>query len=141
MTTRRLASIFMVVIALSGCGQGGSAATANQAADAFLWFMAHRDVDAAWSYLAPETRQSVYDDDMSAFARDVNRADWSQLAWEFGPVVDLDYAWEVHVIADEASVPLFLDETGVGPNWAGNGFILQVQIPYANTYRILAEAR
>ena len=141
MPFRRSASVLVLTLLLAACGQAGSAATANQAADAFLTFLVQRDVDVAWSHLAPETRQRVYDGDVAAFAQDVNQADWSQLTWEFGPVVDLDYAWEVHVIADEAAVPGFLDETGIAPNWSGNGFVMQVQLPYANTFYILAEAR
>lgn len=139
-TIKRLAALLVAFpLVLSGCGQGGSPAAANQAADDFLTALVHREVDEAWSHLDPRSQRIVYDNDKAAFASDVHDAEWSQLSWQFGPVVNLDNAWEVHVMADEASVPDFLDETGIAPNWSGNGFIMLVQTPVGQPYLIAAE--
>lgn len=135
------ALLIALQLALAGCGQGGSPDAANQAADDFLTALVHRDVDEAWSHLHPDTKQRVYEDDQATFAHDVNEADWSQLSWDFGPVVNFDYAWEVHVMASEGTVPDFLDETGIAPTWAGNGFIMVVQTPTGQPYVIVAEER
>ena len=132
-------AVFALPLLLAGCGQAGSPAEANQAANDFLTALVDGDVDAAWSHLDPRSQRLVYDNDKAAFANDLVEADWSHLSWEFGPVVNLDTAWEVHVMADEATVPAFLDETGIGPNWSGNGFIMYVQTPPGEPYMITAE--
>jgi hypothetical protein len=136
---RMLACALALALALSGCGQGGSPAAANEAADQFITALADGDVDEAWSHLALETRQRLYADDKAAFARDVKAADWSQLSWEFGPVVNFDYAWEVHGSAQKAFLPDFLvDRKIVG--WSDPWFVMQVQFPgvFANDYQIIA---
>ena len=134
-----VALLSAIPLALAGCAQGGSPVEANQAADDFLTALVQRDVDKAWSHLDPRSQRLVYDNDKPAFASDVNGADWSHLSWQFGSVVNLDTAWEVHVTADEASVPEFLDETGIAPNWSGNGFIMYVVTPAGQPYLIGAE--
>lgn len=75
----------------------------------------HRDVNEAWSHLSPDTRQRVYDNDQAEFAREVNDADWSQLSWGSGPVVNFDYAWEIHFVVDDGTVPDFLIERASCP--------------------------
>lgn len=134
-----VALLFAMPLLLAGCGQAGSPAEANQAADDFLTALVDGDVDKAWSHLDARSQRIVYDDDKAAFASDVSDADWSELSWQFGPVVNLDNAWEVHVMADEAAVPDFLAETGIGPNWSGNGFIMYVQTSAGRPYLIAAE--
>lgn len=128
------------MILLAACGQGGSPVVANQAEDDFLAALVHRNVDEAWSHLDPETRQRVYGDDEALFAREVNEADWSRLSWEFGPVVNLDYAWEVHVVADRSAVPDFLFDHAIAV-WTDPWFVMQVQTPLAQPYLIIAEQR
>lgn len=141
MTIRSTAAILALTLVLSGCGQGGSPEAANQAADEFLTALVHRDVDEVWSHLSPDTRQRVYDDDQTAFAREMNEADWSQMSWEFGQVVDFDYAWEVHGMADKASVPDLLIERRIAA-WSDPWFVMQVQFPgKPDDYLIIAWQR
>jgi hypothetical protein len=140
MNVRLPASMLMLVLVLSGCGQGGSPNAANDAADAFFNSLVRRDVDDAWSHLHPDSQHDVYDDDKAAFAQDVNQADWSRLSWEVGPVVNFDYAWEVHLSVDEATVPGFLFERRI----AGYStyLVMQVQFPgKVDDYLILAWPR
>ena len=103
--------------------------------------MVRSDVDVAWSYLASETKQRVYDNTFMAFAQDVDDADWSRLTWEFGTVVVQADRYEVHVIADAATVPAFLDETGIGSKWSDTEFVIYVQLPYENSSEIVAKER
>ncbi len=134
------AAALVVILALSACGQGGSPSDANQAADAFFNALVRRDADEAWSHLHPDSQHDVYGDDKAAFARDVNEADWGQLSWEVGPVVNFDYAWEVHLTLDEATVPDFLFERRL----AGYStyLVMQVQFPgKLDDYLIIAWAR
>ena len=138
-TTRRMAAVLALTLALSGCGQGGSPEAANEAVDDFLSALVHGDVNEAWSHLEPDTRERAYDNDGAAFARDVNDADWSQLSWEFGPVVNFDYAWETHFVVDDGAVPNFLIERRIAllsDRW----LVMVVQTPTFQPYLIVAEA-
>jgi hypothetical protein len=140
--TLRLAAPFMAVtLALSGCGQGGSPVVANQAADAFFRALVQGDVNEAWSHLHPDSQHDVYDDDKAAFARDVNEADWGQLSWQVGPVVNFDYAWEIHFTIGERTVPDFLLERRIA-GWSDPYLVMQVQFPgKPDDYLIIAWAR
>jgi hypothetical protein len=140
MVRRPVAVLLALSLALAGCGQGGSPEIANQAADEFLTALVHGDVSAAWSHLDPGSQRIAYDNDEAAFIRDVNDADWTQLSWQFGPVVNLDYAWEVHVVADETAVPDFLVERAIA-GWADPWFVMQVKTPAGQPYLIVAEER
>lgn len=137
-TTRRMAAVFALTLALSGCGQGGSPEAANQAVDDFLTALVQRDVNEAWSHLSPDTRERVYDNDQAEFGREVNDADWSELSWEFGPVVNFDNAWEIHFLVDDGTVPDFLIERRIAlmsEPW----LVMVVQTPTFQPYLIWAE--
>ena len=132
------ASLLAVILAVSGCGQGGTPEAANGAADEFFQALVHRDVDEAWSHLHAESQHDKYNDDKAAFARDVNEADWSQLSWEVGPVVNFDVAWEVHLTLDEATVPAFLFERNIA-GYSDPYLVMQVQFPgNLDNYLIIA---
>lgn len=140
MVSRLAAVLLLLPLALAGCGQGGNPTAANQAADSFLMALVQKDSDEAWSHLDPRSRHLVYNDDMTAFAHDVEEADWSQLSWEFGPVVDLDYAWEVHLDSKEAAIPDFLLDKAIA-GWADPWLVMQVKTPAGQPYLIFAEER
>lgn len=130
MSIRLTASLIALTVGLAGCAQGGSQATAAAAAGAFLSALVQGDADEAWSHLTPETRQAVYQDDKTEFAKDVARADWSRMDWQIGTVTDLDISWGVHVEVDAARVPAFLIDRGIvsgGPE--SPMIVLLVQIP------------
>jgi hypothetical protein len=130
MTIRLTASLLALTVAFTGCAQGGSQATAAAAADAFLSALVQGDADAAWSHLTPKTKQVIYDNDKTEFARDVDTADWSRMVWQMGTVTDLDISWGVHVEVNAATVPPFLVEREIvtgGPE--SPTIILLVQIP------------
>lgn len=136
---RTSVSVLILAVALSACGQGGSPRAANEAADQFMTALTDRDAEEAWSHLALESRQRIYDDDKALFSRDVEAADWSQLSWEFGPVVNFDYAWEVHGTAQKESLPDFLVEREI-VGWSDPYFVMQVHFPgtFTDTYEIIA---
>ncbi len=140
MDRRLAASILALALTLSGCGQGGSPSAANQAANAFLLALVQRDAEVAWSHLHPDSQRDAYAGDQAAFAREVEEADWSQLAWEFGPVVNFDIAWEVHLTVDEATVPDFLFESGIAA-MSDPWLVMQVQTPFVGPYLILTWER
>lgn len=133
---RTAVSLLAVTLALAGCGQflpysqGGSRAAATQAANAFLTALVTGDSNEAWSHLTPKTKQVVYENDPTVFAADVESADWSRMAWQMGPVTDLDISWGVHAIVDAAAVPVFLVAREIvagGPD--SDMIVLLVQIP------------
>ncbi len=137
---RQLAVVVALALALAGCGQAGSPEAANQAADQFLMTLVRMDSDEAWSHLDPRSQHVVYNDDKTAFAHEVAEADWSRLSWEFGPVVDLDYAWEIHFVTAEAAIPDFLLERSIA-GWGDPWLVMQVMTPVGKPYLILAEER
>jgi hypothetical protein len=121
-------------------GQEGSPSIANRSADAFLRALLRKDVDYAWSHLAGETQQRVYAGDKQAFTRDVREADWSGITWEFGPVVNHDYAWGVHIrIGPGERLPGFLVERKLAAAWTGSGMVLLVITPDGEPYLISAQ--
>lgn len=138
-----------MLLATAGCGilpapqsppgQAGSPAQATQGADAFLKALARHDAQEAWSHLTPATRQVVYNDDELVFAHDVATADWLDLAWEFGPVTDLDISWGVHVVVNEGEVPRFLVERQLAAGWEGFGIVLHVQTPVGQPYLVAGQ--
>jgi hypothetical protein len=128
MNVRVPGPLVVLVLVLSGCGQGGSPNAANDAADAFFNALVRTDVDDAWSHLHPDSQHDIYNDDKAAFARDVSEADWSRLSWEVGPVVNFDYAWEVHLKLDQASVPAFLFDRHIA-GYSDPYLVMQVQFP------------
>jgi hypothetical protein len=133
-----MALLVALPLVLSACGQGGNPQAANQAADDFMTALLHRDVNEAWSHLQPDSQHDVYNDDKAAFARDVKDAHWGHLSWEFGPVVNFDYAWEVHGLVDESSIPAFLVERRIA-SWSDPYFVMQVQFPgKPDDYTIIA---
>ncbi len=148
---RGAALVAVLVFALSGCGllsigesppgQSGSTVLATHAADAFLRALARHDADEAWSHLTPATRHVVYDDVQMTFAQDVAAADWSGVAWEFGPVTDLDTSWGVHIIVDEDRVPAFLVKRDIAAGSEGFGIVLLVQTPEAQSYLIAGRSQ
>ena len=83
-------------------------------------------MNEAWSHLHPDSQHELYDDDKAAFASDVMAADWSQLSWQVGPVVNFDYAWEVHLTVDEGAVPDFLLKRRIAA-WSSPYLVTQVQ--------------
>jgi hypothetical protein len=147
MIRRAVLFLACAAAALSGCDlfssgpdpQGGSPAIAAQATDAFLRALVQRDTAEAWSHLSPATQEVVYDNDQSAFARDVDAADWSRMTWQFGTVTDLDISWGIHVLVDEATVPAFLVEREIAAGWSGFGIVLHVQTPEGRPYLIAAQ--
>lgn len=123
---------------LTGCGQDGNAESAVQAADQFLSSLANGQHEVAWSHLSPATREALWNGDPAAFAEDVLAADWSSLAWEFGPVVDHDISWGVHVRMNGDTVPEFLVARRLVAEW-NDGIVLLVQTPDGRPYMIAGQ--
>jgi hypothetical protein len=140
MVMRLAAATLGLTLALTGCVQGGSPGAANQAANEFLLALVRNDSELAWSHLHPDSQRDAYDGDQAAFAREVDEADWSQFRWEFGPVVNFDVSWEIHLTIDEATVPDFLFERGIAA-MADPYLVMQVQTPFVGPYLILAWER
>jgi hypothetical protein len=142
----RLCAVVLLVF-LVGCGvlfpdgarpQGGSPEIANQSADAFLRAVVAQRASEAWSHLTPGTRDALYQGDEAAFAHDVRSGDWSGVEWEFGPVVDHDISWGVHVRVVEGPVPPFMVERGLAANWA-EGLVLLIQTPFEEPYMVAGQ--
>jgi hypothetical protein len=151
MTWRRVRRATLTLVLLSfgsGCGllsvggprgNTGSPAIAAHAADAFLTALVNQQADEAWSHLTEATQRNVYHNNQMAFADDVTNADWSGPRWRFGPVTDLDWAWGVHVVVDEETLPTFLVERQIAAGWEGFGIVIHVVTPDQQPYLIAAQ--
>lgn len=126
----RLFAIGIVLLSLTACNRDapGTADDAAAAASDFLSLLVDRNADEAWTHLTPATRSVAYEDDQSAFAEDVQGADWSRLEWEIGPVTDYEISWGVNVIVDNGAVPSFLYQEGVAGTSDQFGMVLLVQL-------------
>ena len=70
------------------------------------------------------------------FADDVRGADWSEFAWEIGPVTNYDISWGVHGETDVVGIPDFLINAEIVSEWSDVGLLLLVQITGENTYEV-----
>ena len=139
MRFRRAAAVALALALLTGCGQDGTPQSATEAADHFLSTLANGQHDVAWSHLSPATREVLWNDDPAAFAEEVLAADWASVIWEFGPVVDHDISWGVHVRMTADAVPEFL----VARRLAAGGtdeIVLLVQTPDGLPYLIAGQS-
>lgn len=138
MTFRRVVTATLALTLLTGCGQDGTPQSATEAADHFLTALANGQPEVAWPHLSPATREELWNDDPAAFGSDVLAADWSSVAWEFGPVVDHDISWGVYVRMTADAVPEFF----VARRLAAGGtdeIVLLVQTPDGGPYLIAGQ--
>lgn len=134
----RAAAVALALTLLTGCGQDGTPRSATEAADHFLSAMANGQHDVAWSHLSPATREVLWNDDPAAFAQDVLAADWSLVAWEFGPVVDHDISWGVYVRMTADDVPEFMVARRLAAGKTDE-IVLLVQTPDGAPYQIAGQ--
>jgi hypothetical protein len=100
----RAVHLALIAVLLAGCAAPASVL------DAYLRAAAGGEADRGWHYLGEIARQS-YDDDIAAYLRDVNAADWVDFRWKSSTVSWSDDGFtEVHaaVPSGPASVPGFL---------------------------------
>jgi hypothetical protein len=139
MTFRRGAAVALALTLVAGCGQDGTPQSATEAADHFLSALANDQQSVAWSHLSQPTREVLWNDDFAAFEADVLAVDSSWVTWEFGPVVDYDISWGVHVRMNANAVAEFLVARRLAGNWT-NGIVLLVQIPDGDPYLIAGQS-
>jgi len=126
----RLFAMGMALLSLTACNSDapGTPDDAASAASDFLSLLVERNADEAWTHLTPATRSVAYDDDQTAFAEDVQAADWSTFEWEIGQVTDYEISWGVNVIVEDQAVPSFLYQEGVAGTSEQFGVVLLVQL-------------
>jgi hypothetical protein len=139
MMFRRAAAVALAFTLLTGCGQEGTPQSATEAADHFLSALAKSQHDVAWSHLSPATREVLWDDDPAAFAEEVLAADWASVTWEFGPVVDHDISWGVHVRMNADARREFLVARRLAAELT-DGIVLLVQTPDGDPYLIAGQS-
>ena len=146
MTGRRrsLAAILLTLgVALAACSpspQLGNEAEAAEAAESFLDALRREDVRFLWERLTPATRDELYANDADAFAREVAATDWSDLAWEIGPVTDYEISWGVHAVVAPAGVSDTLVDRGLFSGWGEAGIVILVQITDGGAYLVAGQA-
>jgi len=81
---------------------------------------------------------ATYGDDLRAFIRDVEAADWAALRWRTGPVVDYDISWGVYVDAEAGEIPAFLTTRNLAAG-SQDRLVLLVQIQRDGSYLIAGQ--
>ncbi len=89
--------------------------------DHWLAALGGAEIDRGWGYLSPEAEASIYGGDFGAYLRDVNRVDWSAVAWSktYGFSDDGFFSAHADLLSDPRTLPRFIVERRlVGPRCA-----------------------
>lgn len=119
--------------------------TANRMVDEWLSAMAEPSGDRGWSFLSAEAQSMIYDDDPQVYWGDLDKADWTQVAWASanGYVDDgVFYSGYVWLRSHPSTLPRFLVERGLAtPHCVEGspfGIGLQMRTGWFNPPRISA---